>query len=219
MPPTGGFGLNTGVQDVHNLAWKLALVLQGRASDRLLDSYHDERQPLGRAITEQSLTNAISMGRLANDNKPAGARSEYLNEQGMIFGANYASSAIVPDGTPPTPVANPVADYVPSARPGSRAPHVWLEKDGSKVSTIDLVGNGFVLLAGAKGESWSTAANGKLPIKAHVIADKAFAELYAIDEGGAVLVRPDGHVAWRSPAMVSDPEAALAQAASAMLGQ
>src|SRR5947209_7735465 len=57
MPPTGGFGLNTGVQDVHNLAWKLALVLQGLASEALLDSYHDERQPLGRTITEQSLTN------------------------------------------------------------------------------------------------------------------------------------------------------------------
>ena len=64
MPPTGGFGMNTGVQDVHNLAWKLACVLQGGREPALLDSYHDERQPLGRAITEQSLTNAISMGRL-----------------------------------------------------------------------------------------------------------------------------------------------------------
>src|SRR6185436_19606395 len=112
MPPTGGFGLNTGVQDAHNLAWKLALVLQGLGGDRLLDSYHDERQPLGRTITEQSQTNAISMGRLAKDNAADGARPEYLNEQGMIFGATYASSAIVPDGTPREPVANPVTDYV-----------------------------------------------------------------------------------------------------------
>src|SRR4029079_19203055 len=123
-------------------------VLQGLGGDRLLDSYHDERQPLGRTITEQSLTNAISMGRLAKDNAAAGARPEYLNEQGMIFGAAYASSAIVPDGTPREPVANPVTDYVPSARPGGRAPHVWLEKaGGEKASTIDLVGNGFALLA------------------------------------------------------------------------
>jgi hypothetical protein len=218
MPPTGGFGLNTGVQDVHNLAWKLALVLKGLAGDRLLDSYHDERQPLGRAITEQSLTNAISMGRLATDNKAAGARPEYLNEQGMIFGANYSSAAIVPDGTPPTPVANPVTDYVPSARPGGRAPHVWLQKNGGeKVSTIDLVGNGFVLLAGGKGQAWS--ANGKLAIKTHVIADADFASAYGIEDSGAVLVRPDGQVAWRSAAMRPDPQAALGEATRAILGQ
>ena len=220
MPPTGGFGLNTGVQDVHNLAWKLALVLKGAASDRLLDSYHDERQPLGRTITEQSLTNAISMGRLASDNKAAGARPEYLNEQGMIFGAAYASNAVVPDGTPPAPVANPVTDYVPSARPGGRAPHVWLDKPaGEKVSTIDLVGNGFVLLAGAKGQGWRATQAGRLPIKAHVIADPAFAAAYGLAPDGAVLVRPDGHVAWRAPTMLSDPKAALARAAIAILGQ
>src|SRR5947209_1107970 len=92
--PTGGSGLNTGVQEVHNLCWKLALVRQARAGVRLLDSYHDGRQPFGRTITEQSLTNAQSMGRLAKDNKVAGARPEYLNEQGMIFGASYASSAV-----------------------------------------------------------------------------------------------------------------------------
>ena len=99
MPPTGGFGMNTGVQDVHNLAWKLACVLRGAASPRLLDSYHDERQPLGRAITQQSLNNAISMGRLNRTAGTAGARPEYLNEQGMIFGAAYESTAVVPDGT------------------------------------------------------------------------------------------------------------------------
>src|SRR4029077_11646917 len=126
MPPTGGFGMNTGVQDVHNLAWKLACVLRGAASPRLLDSYHDERQPLGRAITQQSLNNAISMGRLNRTAGTAGARPEYLNEQGMIFGASYESSAVVPDGTALPTVANPITDYVPSARPGGRAPHVWL---------------------------------------------------------------------------------------------
>jgi putative polyketide hydroxylase len=219
MPPTGGFGLNTGVQDVHNLAWKIALVLRGLASDTLLDSYHDERQPLGRAITEQSLTNAISMGRLAKDNTAAGARPEYLNEQGMIFGANYTSAAVVPDGTPPTPVANPVTDYVPAARPGGRAPHVWLEKNGGKISTIDLVGNGFVLLAGAKGAAWRASTAGGLPIKSHVVEDHAFAEAYGIEAGGAVLVRPDGYVAWRSAAMAAGPKAALAMATHTILAQ
>ncbi len=100
MPPTGGFGLNTGVQDVHNLAWKIAAVLRGKADESLLDSYHDERQPLGTIITtEASLANAMSMGRTENK---AGVlpRREFLNEQGLIFGASYQSTAVVPDGTP-----------------------------------------------------------------------------------------------------------------------
>src|SRR5260370_27589301 len=146
MPPTGGFGMNTGVQDVQNLAWKIAAVLAGRAAPSLLDTYHDERQPLGRAITQQSLANAVSMGRLNRTTERAGARPEYLNEQGMIFGASYASRAVVPDGTPPAPVANPVTDYVPSARPGGRAPHAWLQQAGQQVSTIDLLAKGFVLI-------------------------------------------------------------------------
>lgn len=216
MPPTGGFGMNTGVQDVHNLCWKLALVLAGKAGGALLDSYHDERQPLGRTITEQSLVNAMSMGRLARDNTPAGARPEYLNEQGMIFGASYASSAVVPDGTPPVKVANPVTDYVPSARPGSRAPHVRLRENGdARSSTIDLVGNDFVLLAAAGGARWAGAAD----VTAHVIAQPAFAEAYELEPDGAVLVRPDGHVAWRSRTMPADPAATLGAAMASVLGR
>ena len=76
----------------------------------------------------------------------------------MIFGASYTSMAVVPDGTAAPVVANPVTDYVASARPGGRAPHVWLERDGARVSTIDLVGKGFVLLTGPKGKAWSQAA-------------------------------------------------------------
>jgi 2-polyprenyl-6-methoxyphenol hydroxylase-like FAD-dependent oxidoreductase len=155
MPPTGGFGLNTGVQDVHNLAWKLAAVLHGWAGPGVLDSYEDERLPYGRAITEQALANARSLGRGESlDATPptALARPEFLNELGMIFGAQYESGAIVADGTPPTKVANPVTDYVPTARPGSRAPHVWIERDGARVSTLDVLGGGrFTLLAGPDG--------------------------------------------------------------------
>lgn len=94
MPPTGGFGLNTGVQDVHNLAWKLAAVLHGWAEPALLDSYEVERLPYGRAITEQSLINSISMGRgelpdgSGQSAVAARARPEYLNELGMVFGAS-----------------------------------------------------------------------------------------------------------------------------------
>jgi 2-polyprenyl-6-methoxyphenol hydroxylase-like FAD-dependent oxidoreductase len=223
MPPTGGFGMNTGVQDVHNLAWKLAAVIRGTAGPRLLDSYHAERQPLGQAITQQSLANAVSMGRLSRTTETAGARPEYLNEQGMIFGAAYESSAVVSDGTAPIAVANPVTDYAPSARPGGRAPHVWLARDGERLSTIDLVGNGFVLLAGQKGHAWRVPAQ-RLGVAAYSIGDGEFADpedswtaAYGVDEGGAVLVRPDGYVGWRSPTMAADPAASLGEAMAAIL--
>src|SRR5229473_6220917 len=117
MPPTGGFGLNAGVQDVHNLAWKIAAVLFGKADDKLLDSYHAERQPLGQIITQNSLANALSMGRNARQSNVL-PRREFLNEQGLIFGASYQSMAVVPDGTPPVAVDDPVTDYAPSGRPG-----------------------------------------------------------------------------------------------------
>jgi len=111
-----------------------------------------------------------------------------------------------------------VTDYVPSARPGGRAPHVWLhENGGDKVSTIDLVGNGFVLLAGAKGAAWQATAAGKLPVKSHVIADADFGAAYDIGADGAVLVRPDGYVAWRSASLPADPQAALRHAADQIL--
>jgi hypothetical protein len=222
MPPTGGFGMNSGLQDVSNLVWKLAAVLKGMASPALLDSYHDERQPVGRAITEQSLINATSMGRLEQTRKNAGARSEYLNEQGMIFGAAYSSGAVVPDGTDAPHVANPVTDYVPSARPGARAPHVFFQHEGRKLSTIDIVGNGFALLTAGDGRRWVEAANDladafALPLKAWRIDEDAFASAYELDASGAVLVRPDGHVGWRSRAIDGDPSRTLRGALSTIL--
>ncbi len=222
MPPTGGFGMNSGVQDVGNLAWKLAAVLKGVASPSLLDTYHHERQPVARAITEQSLLNATSMGRLEQTKKNAGARSEYLNEQGMIFGATYGSGAVVPDGTDAPHVANPVTDYVPSARPGARAPHVFFQYEGKKLSTIDVVGNGFALLTAGGGRRWVEAADDlggefALSLKAWLIDEDAFASAYGLDPSGAVLVRPDGHIGWRSRAINGDPSHALRGALSAIL--
>jgi 2-polyprenyl-6-methoxyphenol hydroxylase-like FAD-dependent oxidoreductase len=233
MPPTGGFGLNTGVQDVHNLVWKLAAVLQGWAGPSLLDTYDAERRPVGQAITEQSLANSISMGRLA-DRTPGHtfARPEFLNEQGMIFGASYRSTAVIPDGTPPPVLANPVTDYVPSARPGSRAPHAWLERDGARLSTIDLFGRGFVLLAGWRGARWCETARrvaegSRLPLDAYLVGDAAglgdpdaaWLATYGIDEDGAVLVRPDGHVAWRGHSGHAEAPAMLAAALTNVVGR
>jgi len=226
MPPTGGFGMNTGVQDVHNLCWKLAAVLQGKAAAGLLQTYHDERQPLGKAITEQSLINAISMGRLQKERQTTGARPEYLNEQGMIFGACYRSAAVVADGSAPPVIANPITDYTPSAHPGMRAPHVWVkEQEGARTSTIDLVGNGFMLLTGRGGGDWAAAA-GTLGIASAAVgegdyatADPKWREVYGIEEAGAVLVRPDGYVGWRSTSAVAKPREALGGALNTICGQ
>jgi putative polyketide hydroxylase len=224
MPPTGGFGLNTGVQDVHNLVWKLAAVLHGWAGPALLDSYEDERLPYGRAITQQSLANAISMGRgHARDGSheeaaDVRARPEYLNELGMIFGASYESAAVVPDGTPAPAVKNPITDYVPVARPGHRAPHVWLERNGTRLSTLDLFGRNIVVLAGPKGLAWRdsarrVAAELGVPLDAFAVGPfrdveapaGRWTEAYELGPDGAVIVRPDGHVAWRVRSLARDP--------------
>jgi putative polyketide hydroxylase len=226
MPPTGGFGMNTGIQDVQNLCWKLASVLQGKAGDALLQTYNDERQPLGKAITEQSLANAVSMGRTEKTITTRGARPEFLNEQGMIFGASYRSSAVIADGTPPPAVANAVTDYVPSAWPGARAPHIWLRTEGEeKTSSIDLIGNGFVLFTGREGAKWVDAARaeGIQPVSVgtdgFATAEAGWRDIYGIEESGAVLVRPDGHVAWRRATMAADAAGALGAAMRTIHGK
>jgi putative polyketide hydroxylase len=230
MPPTGGFGLNTGVQDVHNLAWKIAAVLRGKADEWLLDSYHAERRPFGQIVTQNSLANAMSMGRSARQSNVL-PRREFLNEQGLIFGACYQSMAVVPDNTPPVAVDDPVTEYVPCARPGSRAPHVWLTRGTEQISTIDLFGPQFVLLAGRDGDAWRRAAQGIgtswPPLIAFTVGkdgdlsdpDGHWHDAYGVDTDGAVLVRPDGHVAWRSRSGASNPLEVLRNALDCLSGR
>jgi 2-polyprenyl-6-methoxyphenol hydroxylase-like FAD-dependent oxidoreductase len=232
MPPTGGFGLNTGVQDVHNLVWKLAAVLKGQAAASLLDTYHPERQPLGLTITRNSLENSLSMGRTARQDSAKLPRSEFLNEQGLIFGAAYESAAVIPDGSALPAVDDPVTQYAPSARPSCRAPHVWLERGGERVSTIDLFGTRFVLLIGARGDAWRDAA-GRLAspsrpeLVAHTIGegcefsdpDGAWHVAYGVEADGAVLVRPDGYVGWRARTQDGEPTGTLHAALDGILGR
>jgi putative polyketide hydroxylase len=230
MPPTGGFGLNTGVQDVHNLAWKIAAVLRGKADESLLDSYDAERRPFGQIVTQNSLANALSMGRNARQSNVL-PRREFLNEQGLIFGASYDSMAVLPDGTPPVAVDDPVTDYIPSARPGSRAPHVRLTRGHEQISTIDLFGPRFVLLAGRDGAAWRQAAQAIdlswPPLADHTVGgdgdlgdpDGNWHQVYGVDTDGAVLVRPDGHVAWRSRSGASNPADVLRAALDRLFGR
>ncbi|MDB5818190.1 MAG: 2-polyprenyl-6-methoxyphenol hydroxylase [Rhizobacter sp.] len=226
MPPTGGFGLNTGVQDAQNLAWKLAAVLRGEAGEALLDTYDPERRPVGEAVTHTSLLNALSMGRTSRQTRAVLPRDAFLNEIGLVFGARYESSAVVSDGQPAQP-EDAVQQYVPTAAPGCRAPHVWLSKAGERFSTLDLLGRDFVLLCGSQGSAWiDAAARVQAPRIVGVriggeiqSPDVDWLDVYGLDAGGAVLVRPDGHVAWRSRGGVDDPAAALQAALDVVLSR
>jgi hypothetical protein len=170
------------------------------------------------------------MGRTARQSNVL-PRREFLNEQGLIFGACYQSTAVVPDGTPASAIDDPVTDYVPSARPGSRAPHVWLMRGNEKISTIDLFGPHFVLLTGSDGEAWRRAAQAIdaswPPLMAFTIGkdgdlndpDGNWHEIYGVDFDGAVLARPDGHVAWRSRSSQANPTETLRAALDRLLGR
>ena len=220
LPPTGGFGVNTGIQDIHNLAWKLALVRAGLAAPALLNSYDTERRAVARYNCDRSLENSLMVARInaaasgegeALSPKDAVAASRrYGNFLGMELGFRYVSAAVVSDGSEPEQVADDVIDYMPSARPGSRAPHVWLERRDERCSTLDLFRAGFTLLAGPAGQEWIQAAAGArarfgITLTAYAIgaagdwaAASDFAIRYGIGEDGAALVRPDGHVAFRA---------------------
>ncbi len=198
MPPNGGFGGNTGVQDAWNLAWKLGLVLGGVAGPDLLATYDTERRAIGALMVEQAYTRYVS--RVA----------PYLGTEGMQpivddfsleIGTRYNSRAVVPEpGAEDALHEHPRESH---GRPGSRAPHVFVERDGARVSALDLFGRDFVLLAAAGGEAWRTAALAAakelgVPIDCHVIEAPQFADAYGITAAGAVLIRPDGVVGWRA---------------------
>ncbi len=224
--PTGGFGMNTGILDAVNLSWKLAAMVQGWGGAHLLDSYEAEQQPVAvRNVTEASenLRRMLSPRVLKPDpavfdqddpnveaaRRDYGARyTEMMRREwfsvGIHLGYVYEGSPIVvPDGTAPPP--NEVARYTPTARPGSRAPHVWLSAERS---TLDLFGRSFVLLRlGADAPSVAAieaaAAAAGVPLQTVDIVHDEARQRY---ERRLVLVRPDGSVAWRADQ--SPPDAA-----------
>jgi hypothetical protein len=238
--PAGGLGMNTDLQSAHNLVWKLAAVLSGVAGERLLDTYEAERRGVATLNTEASKARAEAVfdaGAAAARGDfdairkwVAGRQHEPDSRLGQDLGYTYESGAIVPDGTRPVAVANPIADYVPNARPGARAPHLWLERDGQRLSSLDLFDTAFVLLTGRDGDPWreaatAIAAQDRIPLQACMIgtdlADPSgtFPDLYGIGPGGAVLVRPDGFVAWRQPSLPARPAEALHAALEQILAR
>jgi 2-polyprenyl-6-methoxyphenol hydroxylase-like FAD-dependent oxidoreductase len=217
MPPTGGFGGNTGVQDGHNLAWKLALVLNGVAGPALLSTYDAERRPVGEFTTEQAYTRYVLRldPELGKENL-----LPIVPEHVVELGYRYRSQAVlsVDDGDD-SQYENPME---PTGRPGTRAPHVVVEPNGTPVSTLDLLGRSFVLLTGGKGGGWCEAAREAgarlgAPVDAHRIDDDPFSEIYGTGAEGAVLVRPDGFIGWRAREAAEDAERVLTDALSRLL--
>jgi 2-polyprenyl-6-methoxyphenol hydroxylase-like FAD-dependent oxidoreductase len=222
MPPTGGFGGNNGVQDGYDLAWKLAYVLDGRADESLLDTYDAERQPVGAFTTEQAYTRYVlrldpSLGK--DDLQPI------VPEAPVELGYRHRSDAVL--GTDDETWEDPAT---PSGRPGFRAPHVPVTVGGVERSSLDLFGREFVLLAGPDGESWCAAARTAgesfgVPVEPYRIGSEVtdaagvLEATYGTGAEGAVLVRPDGFVAWRASAPHPDPEDELSGALGAALGR
>lgn len=215
LPPTGGFGLNTGIQDVHNLVWKIAYVLKDWSDAALLDTYESERKPVARFNADRAMDNSRSVARIQRavaDGAAAAsevARSRrYGNFRGLELGYSYESAAVIDDGSAAPEPEDPVEDYVASARPGHRMPHMWLE--GGARSTLDLVSQRFLVLSDSP--CWLEAASQHNAECRVLPGNGGFLDLFGLEPGGAVLVRPDGHVAARFAEPPGFPGGALAAA-------
>ena len=267
MPPAGGLGLNTAVQDAYNLCWKVAAVLAGSAGEPLLDSYERERKPVAERTvatafrswqSNAALTAALGFsprnssdenwrnvrrlwdaGASGNDARAAarkglwGVVSSFANP-GISFGYHYDDGAIMHDASPPPQQLDDVYVYQPTTRPGHSMPDAWVDDLHDRVALGDLVGSGrFVLIAGEDAEGWCEAA--RTVAAEHDVALDAFRvgthdgdwldlrfswqRVREIGPTGAVLVRPDRFIGWRSMEDVADRIAALRGAFETILGR
>ncbi len=266
-PPTGGLGLTSATQDVHNLCWKLAYVLAGDARPGLLDSYESERRSSIHANVDNSLTSALNhivigdtlglvdpeqtaeagwakVAKVWGDD-PAdeeyrervrlaiASQTQEFRKLNVEYGYRYSSGAILPDGTPEPVSPDPTRVYRPSTRPGSPLPHAWVTtRGGERISTLDAVRPGrFVLIAGSDGAAWVDAAReiasaSQFPLDAYTLGHLA-GDLLDLEcswlrhrefaEDGAILVRPDRFIAWRSLSSSSSPQEDLRDALASIL--
>ncbi|MGW1234829.1 FAD-dependent monooxygenase [Streptomyces californicus] len=225
MPPTGGFGGNMGVQDAHNLAWKLAAVLRGQADPALLDTYEEERVPVAEFTVEQGVIRYLQRSGLDEE-----VAARHRPETTVLFGHVYRSGGVLAEsgGQDGPPVEDPTQ---PSGRPGARAPHVELRVGGVDTPLHDLLRGGWWLLAGPDAGLWERAASQVsrltgLVVDFHRVGGEepvetveGFLKKYGITTGGAVLVRPDGFVAWRAAGQPADPAVELSAVVHRLLGR
>ncbi|MFC9294249.1 FAD-dependent oxidoreductase [Streptomyces sp. NPDC057011] len=230
MSPTGAFGSNTGIQDAHNLAWKIAAVLDGAAGLELLDTYEAERLPVAKATSERASARSAEHSHPGYAPPPTMGGGPGSGVLPTAMGYCYPRGAVV-GGDPDRPIIPQAMRLMGDT--GTRAPHMWLLRAGERISALDLYERSFVLLSGA-GTPWREAAERvaeQLPavrLDAYAIGSGPdadllqergadWAEVHATDPAGAVLVRPDGFVAWRSEGAVADPRAALLEVLSTVL--
>jgi len=218
MPPTGGLGGQTAIQDAYDIAWKLALVLRGDANPALLDTYSAERQPVAEMTVARQLANYVERMRpdraevarhvLESSGSPI---PDYMS---VAFGYRYRSSAILTEA--PDDGAPAESPFAPSGRPGTRAPHIPLVHRGARISSLDLMGRELVLLCGPGASAWARAAMAAAsPAAAPLVTYRLGADLidverrwqsaFGVGDSGAVLLRPDGFIAWRSQGSLSSP--------------
>jgi 2,4-dichlorophenol 6-monooxygenase len=250
FPPTGGLGLNTGFQDAHNLAWKLGAVEDGWAPARLLETYATERLPVAQNNADQSLRNAVKMvlltQALGTDQEPTTERmaatlaepegrkaveaaiaeqAEHFDMLGLQLGYVYESGALALEGSAPPALASP-REYEPSGHPGARLPHAWLDVEGNRRSSLDLVSaRGFTLLSFGNHEAWAEAVAGLASVPCEHVRigvdtgspDPGWARTCEVETSGALLVRPDQHIAWRASETPKNPGQALRGAVATIL--
>jgi 2-polyprenyl-6-methoxyphenol hydroxylase-like FAD-dependent oxidoreductase len=224
MPPMGGFGGNTGVQDTHNLAWKLALVLKGVAGRELLATYNIERQPIGELAMQQAYTRYVL--RVVPERGKEGMQP-LVDDLSLEIGYRYRSAAIVAESDSATSLFEDPRKS--KALPGTRAPHVVLQRAGKPISMLDLFTRNFCVLAAADGGAWCDAGRAAagdlgLALDAHGVGhgdvsdpDGRFADAYGLSPSGAVIVRPDGFVAWRAVDAAGASKAAMTALLSSLL--
>ncbi|WP_031510402.1 FAD-dependent oxidoreductase [Streptomyces megasporus] len=237
MSPTGAFGANTGIQDAHNLAWKLAAVHHGWAGPELLATYDAERRPVAQATATRASDRSAEHHHPGYTPPPAaGGGPDGPGGPGGKPGGGGPGAAILATALayryvrgavlgvdPATPILPPTPRL--TGEPGSRAPHLWLDHDGRRVSTLDLYERTPVLLSSDTAPEWHTAARQlvqrlSVPLASYRVGTTPDADLVPADDAdwarhhgvtpqGAVLVRPDGFVAWRSPGPDSHPRDTL----------
>ncbi|HSF26009.1 MAG TPA: FAD-dependent monooxygenase [Actinomycetes bacterium] len=224
MPPYGGYGGNTGIHDAHNLAWKLAAVLNGSAGEDLLSSYDAERRPAAAFTVEQGYSRFVVR---AAPYRAADGIEPVVPDANIDLGYRYRSSAVIADANDDGAIQSDPREL--HGLPGSRAPHYELTLGGKQVSTLDFFNRNFVLFTGADAKAWresGEAAGRELGLDLDLytvdaVADPAggFAESYGITSTGAVLVRPDGFVAWRAETDAGADQHSLSTVLGTVLGR